>query len=366
MATISLCMIVRDEQAVLARCLDSVQTIADEIIVIDTGSEDGTKEIAAAYGMVRQFTWCDDFSAARNYSFAQATMDYILWLDADDVIEPMDRERFLQVKNELDGQVDVVMLPYHTAFDEQGRPSFTYYRERLLRRAAGFCWKGAVHECIVPSGRVIYRDAAVSHKKPEKGGGGRRNLQIYEHILARGEELDTRAQFYYARELMADRQYRAAIQAFADFLDRPDGWVENQIEACRNLADCLLASGMREEARQALVRSFAIDYPRGETCCALGALALEDGQIEQAAFWYRAALHAPCHPERGGFIYQPCYGYVPCLGLCVCCDRMGDRAQAAIWNEHAAIYQPSSQAVAYNRRYFAEKEAEVSAEAVEA
>ena len=69
------------------------------------------------------------FAAARNFSFAQATQEYILWLDADDVIEPADRARFLQLKAGLDGTADVVMLPYHTAFDTQGRPVFTYYRE---------------------------------------------------------------------------------------------------------------------------------------------------------------------------------------------------------------------------------------------
>lgn len=143
MVTISLCMIVKDEEAVLARCLDSVAEIADEIIVVDTGSSDRTKEIAAQYGQVFDFVWCEDFSAARNYSFAQATKDFILWLDADDVITPEDKARFLKLKQELNETTDVVMLPYHTAFDERGRPTYTYYRERLLRRAAGFQWVGA-------------------------------------------------------------------------------------------------------------------------------------------------------------------------------------------------------------------------------
>ena len=108
------------------------------------------------------------------------------------------------------------------------------------------------------------------------------------------------------------------------------------------------------------MRSFAYDRPRAETCCALAALELEDGLPEQAAFWYRIALDAPCAPQDGAFVHAPCYGYVPCLGLCVCCDRMGRYAQAAAWNERAALYQPSSAAVAYNRRYFAERRAAVS------
>lgn len=350
--TISLCMIVKDEQEVLARCLDSAAGIADEVIIVDTGSTDKTKEIAARYGRVVDFVWQDDFAAARNFSFAQATQSFILWLDADDIITPENRERFLQLKQELDDTTDVVMLPYHAAFDERGRPAYTYYRERLLRRAAGFRWKGAVHECITPCGNIKYGDAAVSHRK-EKAPDSDRNLRIYERLLARGEALDARGQFYYARELMMHGRYAQAVSAFETFLQRPDGWVENRIEACRNLADCLLALGQRDPARQALVCSFAMDCPRGETCCALAGIEMEDGRLAQAKFWYETALRAPYAEQNGAFVKPLCYGYLPCLGLCVCCDRLGRHAEAAEWNERAAVYCPESPAVAYNRRYFA-------------
>ena len=77
------------------------------------------------------------------------------------------------------------MLPYHTAFDGTGRPVFTYYRERLLRRAAGFQWQGAVHECITPSGKIVYGDAAVEHHKEKQEDSGR-NLRIYQSLLDKG------------------------------------------------------------------------------------------------------------------------------------------------------------------------------------
>ena len=90
-------MIVRNEEDVLARCLDSVSSLVDEIIIVDTGSQDKTREIAARYtDHVYDFTWIDDFAAARNFSFSKATMDYQMWLDADDeeyIKYPAERER---------------------------------------------------------------------------------------------------------------------------------------------------------------------------------------------------------------------------------------------------------------------------------
>ena len=109
MITISLCMIVKNEEKTLERCLRSVDGIADKIV--DTGSEDTTKAIAGRFtSRVLDFEWIDDFSAARNYSFAQATMDYILWLNADDILLPEDRTKLLEPKNPLSPTVDAVSM----------------------------------------------------------------------------------------------------------------------------------------------------------------------------------------------------------------------------------------------------------------
>ena len=73
MITISLCMIVKNEEKVLARCLDSLVSLVDEMVIVDTGSTDRTREIAAGYGArVYEFDWVDDFSAARNFAFSKA------------------------------------------------------------------------------------------------------------------------------------------------------------------------------------------------------------------------------------------------------------------------------------------------------
>ena len=87
MASVSLCMIVRNEEQVLGRCLSCVKDFADEIIIVDTGSTDKTKEIASLFtDQIYDFPWIDDFAAARNFAFQKGAGDYLFWLDADDVI----------------------------------------------------------------------------------------------------------------------------------------------------------------------------------------------------------------------------------------------------------------------------------------
>ena len=134
MAAISLCMIVKDEEAVLERCLDCFGELADEIVIVDTGSSDRTREIAGKYtSRVYEFPWCGDFSAARNYGFERATKEYCMWVDADDVMRPQAREKLLELKAAVPQDTDMIFLPYQTGFDEEGRPAITYYRERIFR-----------------------------------------------------------------------------------------------------------------------------------------------------------------------------------------------------------------------------------------
>ncbi len=92
---VSLCMIVKDEEANLARCLASVKPIVDEMVVVDTGSTDRTKDIAEFFGArVYDFDWSGDFAEARNFSLSKAKGDWILIMDADEMISLQDYKRF--------------------------------------------------------------------------------------------------------------------------------------------------------------------------------------------------------------------------------------------------------------------------------
>lgn len=352
MATISLCMIVKNEEQVLGRCLDSVAGAVDEIVVVDTGSGDATKAVAARYtDRVYDFAWIDDFAAARNFAFSKGTMEYLLWLDADDVLLPGDREGLLELKRTLPADTDVVMMKYHTAFDEGGAPTFSYYRERLIRNVGRPLWQGAVHEVIAPFGKVAWSDVAVSHKKPGPGDPDR-NLRIYEARVAAGAALDPRERFYYARELYYHARYADAARELRTFLDT-GGWVENEIEACRFLAYCRYALGDAAGALLALLESFAHDVPRAETCCDLGKHFFDRGEWRRAAFWYELALNCERDDRSGAFVRPECYGYLPCIQLCVCCDRMGQREKAEAYNLRAGEFKPGDEAYRRNLDYFA-------------
>ena len=356
MQTISLCMIVRDEEAVLGRCLDSVADCVDEIIVVDTGSVDGTREVAARYTrQIYDFVWVDDFAAARNAAFGYATMDYCMWMDADDILLDDDRQAFRQLKEQLDGSADVVMLPYQT-LDGEGHVVLSYNRERLLRREAGFCWQGRVHEAIVPSGNILYGQAAITHCPVGKKDSGR-NLRIYRAMLAQGMALGPREQYYYGRELYDHGLYGDAAQAFSTYLERSDGWAVDQVGACRLLAGCYEKAGQTVERLGVLLQALRYAVPDAGLCCDLGRCFLDAQQYRQAIWWYEQALRAVPDPHSGTFLQQDEYGYIPALQLCVCYDRLGQTEKAQQYNEQAAQYHPQSSAVAYNRQYFQQQKA---------
>ena len=349
MATVSLCMIVRDEEDVLERCLQSVREAVDEIIIVDTGSTDRTKEIAAAFtDRIYDFPWEDDFAKARNYAFSKAEMDYQMWLDADDVVE--DAAALRRLTKDL--TADVVMLPYLVAFDAQGNPTMQYYRERLLKRSRQFRWVGAVHEAITPSGTVLYGAPAILHRK-EKVNDPDRNLRIFEKQLAAGKILTPRSTYYYGRELYYHARYAEAAAVLERFLGEGKGWREDNISACLQLSACREALGEREAAYRALFRSFLYDRPRAEVCCEIGRLYMTEERWSEAVFWYETAAAAP--PEREGFSRPDCHDYVPYMQLCVCHDRMGNLQQAWAYNEKAGRIKPKDANVLANQQYFRER-----------
>lgn len=342
----------KNEEMNLAHCLDSVADLVEEIIIVDTGSKDRTVEIASHYTTkVYSHPWKDDFSDARNYSFSKAAMDYCMWMDADDILEEREKDKFLKLKQSLTPDIDMVMMKYHTAFDEAGKPSFSYFRERWIRNCGLYRWIGAVHEVIPPKGRILYSDLGICHKKTGLGSPDR-NLKIYQKLLAEGKRLEPRQQYYYGRELYYHEEYKEAVCVFEQFLLSEEGWIENKIEACAICARCYEKLGEEQAALLTLLRSMSFDLPRAELCCEIGKYFLEHESFYHAIYWYETALKIPKNEYSGGFILPDCYDYIPLLQLCVCYDKLGDRQKAKEYNERAGVCKPYSKAYLYNKQYF--------------
>lgn len=352
MIKVSLCMIVKNEEETLQNCINSVKNLVEEIIIMDTGSTDNTKGVALEFtDKVYDFQWIDDFSAARNAAFEKATMDYILWLDADDILHPADADKFNELKRTLPPDVDAVYMGYNAAFDDAGRPTFSYSRERLVKRSCGFRWQEPVHEYLAVAGKTLLSDISIDHMK-KRWEASSRNLKIYESRLSKGETLTPRGTYYYARELRDNGRFEEAVAVFRRFLDEGKGWLEDNITACGDLAGCLTAAGRSKEALTALFESFRYDTPRAELCCKIGYhfKALED--FRQAAFWFELALSLKKPEPVRGFYQADCWGYIPSLECAVCYDKLSDYEKAAQYNEHAGAYKPDSKAVEFNRKYF--------------
>ena len=349
--TISLCIIVKNEEDVIARCLDSVQGLVEEIIVVDTGSTDDTIHIVKKYTTkIYDFPWIDDFSAARNFAFSLATKNYIFWLDADDVILDADRQRFLTLKNNLNPAVDSVTMHYHLAKDQNGQITSSLRRNRLVKRSNCFRWIGAVHEYLEVSGFIVNSDVAITHCAIHHDS--HRNLRIYAERLAQGESFSPRDLYYYANELHDHANYEEAINFYQKFLKTEQGWIEDNIAACGKLADCFLALHFPEKQLEYLYKSFTYDAPRAEFCCRLGFYHLQENQLKQAVFWYKTATELEKPTDCWGLMNDACWTWLPHLQLCVCYDKLGKHELAYKHNEIAAIFAPDNSAVLYNRNYF--------------
>ncbi|MBP3953642.1 glycosyltransferase [Bacillus sp. YZJH907-2] len=347
-------MIVKNEEEALGDCLKSIKDIVDEIIIVDTGSTDRTKEIAKAFtNCIYDFTWINDFSAARNFAFSKATKDYILWLDADDRLTEDNQQKFLDLKKTLTYDVDAVSMEYHLSFDDAGNPTFSSRRNRLVKREKQFKWYGIVHEYLEVSGNILRSDLSVSHNKEKEHND--RNLRIYETALKSGEKLQPRDQYYYANECLDHGLYDKAIKWYTTFLSGGKGWSEDNIQACGKLADCYLHQEKWDNAIRSCIDSFLYDGPRGEICCRLGYIYLERNDLLQSISWYKIATMVSL-PEHSPFINRACYTWLPHLQLCVCYDRLGDTLTAKKHNDIAASFVPNNPSVLYNQEYLRSKE----------
>ncbi|WP_123042214.1 TPR domain-containing glycosyltransferase [Cohnella candidum] len=215
---LSLCMIVKNEEKVLARCLDSVQGYVDEIIVVDTGSSDSTKEIASRYTEhVYDFTWINDFAIAKNEAVRRATSKWILVLDADEYLDPDKKDELRGMLSELDASQPLgFVLPIFNLVESVNSGKFIESTAvRLFTNLPTVYFDRPIHE------QVVYRDGELplrnyplsifhtgyleqTRKEKEKSS---RNLSIFKDLKGM-EEYDY---FTLGNEYSSLKDYKQAL-----------------------------------------------------------------------------------------------------------------------------------------------------------
>ena len=384
MIKLSLCMIVKDEEEVLYRCLSSVTGLTpdssntkkksgekqnreisanadaenpvDEIIVADTGSKDKTKRIAAKFGAkVYDYVWKNDFSAARNFAFSKATGDYILWLDADDIIDEINRAKLLSLKKRLDEtRAPAAFCRYETGGESEEHYQTAFYRTRIVNNDGSAVWSGRVHECL-PQYKNALCDAengfTVRHLGSSKPRGTR-NLDIYREQALSGEAFSPRDLFYYGRELFYHGFYTEADAIEEEFTRRDDGWYVNKIEARKIQAACREAKGDTIGAKNALFSSFLYGAPRAGVLCALGRLYQKESDYSSAYLWYLAAYHAEDHSAEGDFETLAERTVTPLLEMVCCAYFAGNEFLSRKWHEECLRVCPDHPSVRYNQEFF--------------
>ena len=243
MITISLCMIVKNEEAVLARCLDSIADLMDEIIIVDTGSTDKTKEIAARYtSSIYDFAWNGSFADARNYSFSKANCQYIYCADADEVLDEENRARFRLLKKGLLPEIDIVQmyycnqLSYNTIYNYDKE-----YRPKLYKRLRTFTWFNPIHETVALEPVIYDSDIEIQHKPT--GFHASRDLKAFEKMHADGIRLTSHLHTLYAKELLIAGEKTDLIHAIPTFTETVKD--DSRTEEEKMEAYCILAKANR-------------------------------------------------------------------------------------------------------------------------
>lgn len=264
---LSLSMIVKNEEKFLPDCLESVKGLIDEIVIVDTGSTDATKEIAARYGArIIDFNWIGDFSAARNHALEQCTGDWVLYLDADERLT--DNQENLLRKLITAGGVDaynVIIENPHSL--QQGNFNQENSYPRLFRRLPGVKFEGKVHEQVWPSLmrlKLTVKQSSLAIQHLGYGQGydvvkqkAERNLELLKNQLAADPD-DAYAQFQTGNSLVILQRYDEARPALELALENSKLDVTNRASCYNLLAEIEVKRGNLDAAVELCLKSLQL------------------------------------------------------------------------------------------------------------
>lgn len=357
--TISLCLIAKNEEKRIPNLFNSLKigkqdSVIDEVILVDTGSTDKTKEIALKYGntvKVYDFEWIDNFEAARNFSYSKSTKDWQFWLDCDDILKEVDYNKLVKLKKEMliREDIKVVSMLYDYGFNVSGEPTLTLERNRMNRKEINAKWVGIVHEYVDTYGLpVLKTDIRVSHTRVHSNGT--RNLDIFRSMINKGFILNDRDNYYYAKELYYNGLYDEAEKQLLTVLDR-NNWFEEKLQSIIALAEIYKSRKDWKAEREICYKSFEYCVPRSEFLYRIGDSFFSEERFEIALEWYRRALRNPI-PTHASYLNKEYYTWLPALQMCLCYFRMDDIKRAIEYNSLAYNYNPKHPSILHNMEFF--------------
>ncbi|MBE3552834.1 MAG: glycosyltransferase [Kyrpidia tusciae] len=266
---ISLCMIVRNEEDFLPRCLTSVAPYVSEIIMVDTGSTDRTREIAASFGAkILDIPWADDFSQARNAGLEAARMPWILVMDADETLVPPDSGYLGRLLADRDVKGYFLQIR-HRIGDGSSGEYVTDAACRLFRNDPRIRFQGVIHEETASAIRSAYGDGirfsdlvlwhegyvdeVIRRRKKNE-----RNERLLKRALAQHPE-DPVLLYAWGTEQFQQARYKEALTAFERALESAPVFTGYTSDLVMKTAYCLRELGRRREAAQ-LLREAAAFY----------------------------------------------------------------------------------------------------------
>jgi len=247
---ISAVIIAKNEEQILEKCLKSIQGI-DEIVILDTGSTDRTIPIACQYTskvFADEYKWNDNFAEARNYAKTKATGDWILSIDADEILERGGVKKIRKaIERAMGESIDVIMCGKDTAF----------YFPRLFKNKPHIFWKGAAHNYLNiaeqnQSNIHIHYSTSPAHQKDPD-----RTFRILKKEVCKNPEL-TRETFYLAREYIYRKSWPTAIYWLERYLSK-DTWPPEKAEAYLLLAKARFMMRQPKQAKDACLQAIKIN-----------------------------------------------------------------------------------------------------------
>jgi glycosyltransferase involved in cell wall biosynthesis len=346
---LSVALIVKDEEALLEGCLESLRDIWDELVITDTGSTDRTIEIAEEFGArIEHFPWINDFAAARNYCESKCTGNYVYWIDGDErQVEGHDAILEIVAAGKADGVQPVLVL----SRSPNGKPARTFARQELLHKLDGrWKWLGAAHNYLEGPGHYIDRRIVAEHF--DRPGGDRPNLDdMLGGLRANlGNGFGERHMYYLLRQHWYQKHYQEVI-ALADLtMMRPPEWPVQRSEIMLTAGHAWKALGDMTKARLAYLRAVAEHGGWAEPYYWLGMLAYEQRDWRAGAAWFAAAL--PFDPPVSYFTDRSIYDWRRYDQLAVCLYKLGRHGEALLYGAMALNAMPDDPRIKDNFEHY--------------